>query len=35
VKTGAFVVGNGAEQILYDPRGTPTQAFYRITDNSP
>ncbi len=35
VKTGALVRGNGAEQILYDPRGTPTQAFYRIVDDAP
>jgi len=35
VKTGALVLGNGAEQILFDPRGPPTNAFYKITDNSP
>ena len=35
VRTGAFVEGNGAEQILYDPRGAPTNAFYRITDSAP
>jgi hypothetical protein len=35
IKTGAMVRGNGSEQILFDPRGTPTQAFYRITDNAP
>jgi hypothetical protein len=35
VKTGALVLGNGGEQILFDPRGTPTQAVYLITDNAP
>ena len=35
IQTGAIVRGTGAKQILFDPRGTPTQAFYRITDNAP
>ena len=30
--TGAFVVGNGAEMVLFDPAGHSTSDFYRVTE---